>query len=119
MLCTKYNVYIMFLTYVLLGGGGGYSWSTPPPPPTHPPGTDRVNIFISILNNLNPNILVVYKNQWMLCNHSVMNLNWKSKKTKCTTCTKGNHTEKLTFKLKNTNIENVKECKYLGVIISK
>ena len=32
---------------------------------------------------------------------------------------KGNHTEKLTFKLKNTNIENAKELKYLGVIISK
>ena len=31
----------------------------------------------------------------------------------------GNHTENLTFKLKNTNIENVKEFKYLGVIISK
>ena len=35
------------------------------------------------------------------------------------TFTKGNHTEKLTFKLKNTNIENVKEFKYLGVIINK
>ena len=33
------------------------------------------------------------------------------------TFTKGNHTEKLTFKLKNTNIENVKE--YRGVLISK
>ena len=31
----------------------------------------------------------------------------------------GNHTEKFTFKLKNTNIENIKEFKYLGVIISK
>ena len=41
------------------------------------------------------------------------------KKTKCMTFTEGNHTEKLTFKLKNTNIENVKEFKYLGVIISK
>ena len=35
------------------------------------------------------------------------------------TFTEGNHTEKLPFKLKNTNIENVKEFKYLGVIISK
>ena len=35
------------------------------------------------------------------------------------TFTKGNHTEKLTFKLKNTYIENVKEFKYLGIIISK
>ena len=52
--------------------------------------------------------------------HSVMNLNWKSiVKTKCTTFTKGNNTEKLTFKLKDTNIENVKEFKYLGVIINK
>ena len=33
------------------------------------------------------------------------------------TFTKGNHTEKLTFKLKNTNVETVKEFKYLGVTI--
>ena len=38
------------------------------------------------------------------------------KKTKCMTFNKGNRTETLTFKLKNTNIENVKEFKYLGVI---
>ena len=48
-----------------------------------------------------------------------MNLNWKLIIKKCLDITKGNHTEKLTFKLKNTNIENVKEFKYLGVIISK
>ena len=35
------------------------------------------------------------------------------------TFTKGNHTEKLTSKLKNTNIENVKEFKYLGITINK
>ena len=51
---------------------------------------------------------MVYKNQWMICNHSVVNLNEVNyKKTKCMTFTKGNHREKLTFKLKNTNIENV------------
>ena len=48
------------------------------------------------------------------CDGFKLEVNYK--KTKCMTFTKGNHTEKLTFKLKNTNIENVKEFKYLGVI---
>ena len=50
------------------------------------------------------------------CDGFKLEVNYKN--TKCMTFTKGNHREKLTFKLKNTNSENVKEFKYLGVIIS-
>ena len=50
------------------------------------------------------------------CDEFKLEVNYK--KTKAMTFTKGNHVEKLTSKLKNTNIENIKEFKYLGVIIS-
>ena len=40
------------------------------------------------------------------------------RKTKCMTFTKGNQTEKQTFKLKNGPIENIRQFKYLGITIS-
>ena len=51
------------------------------------------------------------------CDEFKLEVNYQ--KTKFMIFTKGNHTEKSTFKLKNPNIENVKEFKYLRVIISK